>query len=101
MLPASVASATEGPSAGPIWLTRSKYVSSYWREILTKRAVGKAHVVAVESRGRSQKEAGRDDARDDGQGAGDVSLYKLPSESKTITRCTRAAAKTFRRTFEF
>ena len=31
MLPAAVESATCGPSAGPIWLTRSKFESSYWR----------------------------------------------------------------------
>ena len=57
MLPAVAESATAGPSAGPIWLTRSKFrVVVLARQVLADGAVAESHVLAAEMRGGGEEE---------------------------------------------
>ena len=56
MLPAVAESATAGPSAGPIWLTRSKFrVVVLARHVLADDAVAERHVFAAEMRGGGEE----------------------------------------------
>src|ERR1700735_1357751 len=91
MLPTEVESATEGPSAGPIWLTRSKLVSSYCRgrscpikpspKAMYSRP--KRVVDAKNNPGLTALAAIRESV------PVTTSSYKFPSESSTRSRWTR------------